>query len=179
MPESLLTLRSLLVDEKRARMGRKGEENAEHFQFFNFLSSLFRMLFWIPGTSDLKLSSAYFRGSEDIHQTYMTAFEDSLVATQAFWSWLIVCGVHARELLGCSSFLGAQLQWRGGCGFFKVKGPAVHDPLNCRRVDYLSVYTGKNPSGPKPLNLSLFYLDSHLCKPKWIGRGNELCRQVS
>lgn len=67
----------------------------------------------------------------------------------------------------------------GGCGFFKVKGPAVHDPLNCRHVDYLSVYTGKNPSGPKPLNLSLFYLDSHLCKPKWIGRGNELCRQVS
>lgn len=45
MPESLLTLRSLLVDEKRARMSRKGEENAAHFQFFSFLSSLFRMFF--------------------------------------------------------------------------------------------------------------------------------------
>lgn len=45
----------------------------------------------------------------------------------------------------------------GGCRF--IKGSAEHDPLNCRRVDCLPVYTGKNPSGPKPLNLSLFYLD--------------------
>lgn len=80
MPESLLTLHSLLVHEKRARTERKGEENAVNFSLSQFpLNSLVRMV-RIPGVPILKICSAYSRGSESINQICMIVFNGNPVA---------------------------------------------------------------------------------------------------